>query len=71
MKYLCIKLLSLASVVAALKIILIYVLGCEKRKPKHVYKDWSKIRSGKLIFLNLDREDIYQATDEHRAKVAF
>ena len=70
-KNLCIKLLSLASAVAALKIILIYVLGCEKRKPKHVYTDWGKIRSGKLIFLNLDREDIYRATDEHRAKVAF
>ena len=54
-KNLCIKLHSLASFVMALKIILIYVWGCEKRKLKHVYIDLSEIRYEKLIFLNLDR----------------
>ena len=54
-KNLCIKLHSLASAVMALKIILIYVYGCEKRKFKHVYTDWYEIRFEKLIFLNLDR----------------
>ena len=54
-KNLCIKLHSLVSTVTALKIILIYVQGCEKRKPKHVYMDWMKIRTENLIFVNLDR----------------
>ena len=38
-----------------LKIILIYVEGYEKRKPKHVSTDWSEVRSEKLIFINFDR----------------
>ena len=70
-KNLCIKLHSLASAVTALKIILIYVQGCEKRKPKHVYMNWSEIKSEKRIFLNLDRQVIYRVAVEHQAKVAF
>ena len=46
---------SVASTVMTLKIILIYVWGYEKRKPKHVYMDWSEIRFEKLIYVNLDR----------------
>ena len=40
--------------------------GCEKRKPKHLYTNWSEIKPKKLIFLNLDRYFIYRATVEHR-----
>ena len=47
--------LTLAPPLTALKIILIYVQSCEKRKPKHVYMDWCEIRIEKLIFINLDR----------------
>ena len=55
-KNLCIKLHSLALAVTALKISLIYVKGCEKRKPKHVYyMDWSEIKTENVIFVNLDR----------------
>ena len=39
----------------SLKIILIYVKGCEKRNPKQVYTDMCEIKSEKLIFTNLDR----------------
>ena len=70
-KNLCIKLHSLVSALTALKIILIYVQGCEKRKSKHVYTDWSEIRFEKLIYVNLDRQVIYRAAVEHRAKAAF
>ena len=44
----------------ALKKILIYVQGCKKIKPKHLFTDWSEIRFEKLIFINLDRYPIYQ-----------
>ena len=54
-KNLCIELHSLASVVTTLKIILIYVLSCEKRKFKQIYTDWSEIKIENLIFVNLDR----------------
>ena len=46
----------------ALKIILIYVQGCEKRKTKHILTDWNEIKSEKLIFINLNRYSIYQAS---------
>ena len=39
----------------ALKIILIYVLGCEKRNPKYTFIDRMKKSSEKLSFINLDR----------------
>ena len=58
-KNLCIKLHSLASAVMALKIILIYVYGCEKRKPKHILTDWMKNSSEKPNFINLNRYLIY------------
>ena len=70
-KNLCIKLHSFASTMTILKIITIYVYGCEKRKPKHVYIDWSEIRFEKLIFLNLDGQSIYRAASESQAKATF
>ena len=51
----------------ALKIILIYVYGCKKRKPKHPYTDCIKIRTKNMIFLNLDRYPIYRVAVEHLA----
>ena len=42
-----------------------------KKNPKHVYTDWSEIRSEKLISVNLDRQVIYCAAVEYRVKVAF
>ena len=54
-----------------LKKIFIYVLGCEKRKPKYLFTDWSEIRSKKLIFINLNRYPIYQAAVEYQAQKAF
>ena len=51
----------------ALKTILIYVQGCEKRKPKHLYMGWMKIRIENIIFLNLDRYPIYRAAIKHQA----
>ena len=47
---------QVSSSLTALKIIIIYVYGCEKKKrPKQVYTDMCKIKSGKLIVINLDR----------------
>ena len=39
----------------ALKIIFIYVQGCEKRNPTQILKDMHVIRSGKPEFIILDR----------------
>ena len=36
-------LVQLSSPFTALKIILIYVYGYEKRNPKHIFMDWMKI----------------------------
>ena len=55
-EYACKKLLHcVASAVTALKTILIYVWGCEKRKPKRILMDWMKNNSEKLRFINLNR----------------
>ena len=40
----------------ALKIILIYVQGCQKRKPKHISMDWMKNNPKKLNFINLNKQ---------------
>ena len=42
----------LASSETALKIIFIYVWGCEKRKPKHIHMDMREIRFEKTDFRN-------------------
>ena len=39
----------------ALKIIHLYVQGCEKRKPKHINTDWNQNRTGIIFFIKLDR----------------
>ena len=67
-QYACEKLLHwVASVVTALKTILIYVSGCEKRKPKHLFTNWCEIKSEKMIFINLDRYPICRVAVEHQA----
>ena len=49
------SLVQLVSPSMALKIILIYVYGCEKRKPKYTFMDWMKNSPEKLNFINLDK----------------
>ena len=44
-----------ASLKMALKIILIYSQGCEKRNPTQLLKDMREIRSGNSNFVILDR----------------
>ena len=61
-------LVQLVSPFTALEIILIYVQGCEKRKPKHTFMDWMKIWTENLNFINLDRYPIYWATVEPRVE---
>ena len=50
------------SPLTALKIILIYVWGREKRKPKHIITDWMKNKLKNLSFIILDGYPIYRAT---------
>ena len=64
-------LLHVASSVMTLKIILIYVQGSEKRKPKQIYTDMCEISSKKLSFVIQDRQVIYQAVVEHQAEDPF
>ena len=46
----------------ALKIILIYVKGCEKRNSTKILKDMHVIKSRKLDFIILDRYSLCQAS---------
>ena len=46
---------QVASPLTALKIIVIYVYGCEKRKPKHISWIYVKNKFGNLNFVILDR----------------
>ena len=71
MNKLCSTLVQLVSLLTALKIIILYVQGCEKRKPKHIITDWMKIKSEILSFINFDRYPIYRATVESRAETTF
>ena len=52
---LCSTLVQLVNTLMALKIILLYVQGCEKRKLKHIITDWSQNKTGILFFINLDK----------------
>ena len=52
----------LASLVTALKIILIYVKSCEKRNSIKILKDMRVIKSGKLDFIILDRYNFCRAS---------
>ena len=48
-----------ASLEMALKIIFIYVQGCEKRNPTQLLKDMREIKSGNSNFVILDRFNFY------------
>ena len=45
----------------ALKLILIYVWGCEKRNPTQIHMDMREIRSENSDFVILDRFIFYRA----------
>ena len=57
-------LMQLVSPLTALKIIILYVQGSEKRKPKYAITNQSQNKSKILFFINLDRFLICQATVE-------
>ena len=63
---LCSTLVQLVNTLTALKIIILYVQGCEKRKPKHIIMDQSQNRTENLFFINLDRYPICRAAVEPR-----
>ena len=52
---LCSTLVQLVYTLAVLKIILLYVQSCEKRKAKHIITDQSQNRTRILFFIKLDR----------------
>ena len=43
---LCSTLVQLVNTLTALKIIILYVYGCEKRNPKHIITNWSQNGTG-------------------------
>ena len=61
---LCSTLVQLVNTLAALKIIILYVQGVEKRKLKHTNTNWSQNRTENLFFINLDRYPICRAVVE-------
>ena len=63
---LCSTLVQLSFTLTALKIILLYVQGCEKRKHKHIITDYSQNRIETLFFINLDRYPICRVAVEPR-----
>ena len=63
---LCSTLMQLVNTLTALKIILLYVQGCEKRKLKHINTDWSQNRIENLFFINLNKYLIYRAAIKPR-----
>ena len=65
---LCSTFVRLVSTLTALKIILLYVQGCEKRKPKHTIMDWSQNRTETLFFINLDRQLFVELLSSHEAR---
>ena len=50
---------TFASLVMTLKIILIYVQGCEKRNPTQILMDMREIRSENYNFVILDKFSFY------------
>ena len=65
---LCSTLVQLVNTLTALKIIILYVQGCEKRKPKHIITDQSKNRTENLFFINLNRYLICRDAVEPRGQ---
>ena len=53
---------TLPHLVTVLKIIHMYVLGCEKRNPTQILKDMHVIKSGKPDFVILDRYSLCRAS---------
>ena len=60
----CLTLVQLVSTLTALKIIFLYVQGCEKRKFKHIITNQSQNRCEILFFINLDKYPICRAAVE-------
>ena len=54
----------------ARKIIILYVQGCEKRKPKHIITDWMKNKLENLSFINLDRYQSVELPSSHGIQIA-
>ena len=52
---LCLTLVQLVYTLTALKIIFLYVQGCEKRKPKHIITDQSQNKIRILFLIKLNR----------------
>ena len=70
MNKLCSTLVQLVSPLTALKIILLYVQGCEKRKPKHTITDQSQNKTEILFFINLNKYPICRVVVKLRASTA-
>ena len=57
---------QVASPLTALKIIFIYVQGCENRNPTQIHMDMCEIRSRNLNFVILDRYSFYRVAVQHQ-----
>ena len=68
---LCSTLVQLVNTLTAFKIILLYIQGCEKKRPKHINTDQSQNRIENLFFINLDRYPICQVAVEPRGWNSF
>ena len=62
--------MQLVSPLTVLKIILIYVQGCEKRKRKHIIMDWMKNKLENLRFINFDRYLFVELPSSHGIQTA-
>ena len=62
----CSTLVQLVSTLTALKIILLYVQGCEKRKPKYIITDQNQNRTKNLFFHKSRQMPIYRAAVKPR-----
>ena len=60
----CSILVQLVSTLMTLKIIILYVQGCEKRKLKHIITDQNQNRTENLFFHKSRQMPIYQAAVE-------
>ena len=65
------SIVQLVSPFSALKVILIYVQGCEKRNLKHTFMDLMKNSPEKLNFINLDKQPSIELAVEPRVSIAF
>ena len=70
LEQLCSTLVQLVNTFTALKIVLLYVQGCEKRKLKRTIMDQSQNRIEILFFINLNIYPICRAFVKPRASIA-